>query len=156
MLQQTVRETWAGLWSKQSSKITKPSCPVLWKSPQITALAYFAAGYPLRALSEFLCVQIPSYYCSCEIFIFALLHVRSSQITDLPWIVGLMPRKFYFLSVNDTVPLLMIDFHRQRVCAVCKSENGCIKNVPKRSKADRSRHLDCMILRAIFAEQCNT
>lgn len=48
----------------------------------------------------------------------ALLHVHSSLITDLPWIVGLMPRKFYFLTANDTTPLL-IDFHRYRVCAVC-------------------------------------
>lgn len=47
----------------------------------------------------------------------ALLHVHSSLITDLPWIVGLMPRKFYFLTANDTTPLL-IDFHRYRVCAV--------------------------------------
>lgn len=43
---------------------------------KITALAHFATGYPLRALSEFLCVQIPSV---CDIFIF-----KSSSLATCP------------------------------------------------------------------------
>lgn len=74
-------------------------------------------------------MQFPPYS-SFSLFLnlVASLLVHRSLITDSPWNVGLMPRKFYFLSVNDTAPLL-IDFHRLRICAACEIEHGCIKNV---------------------------